>query len=50
MKFEYDKDVDAAYVYLEHLLKDGEVVENPTRRFLSGVASRVRGLLPGYRK
>ncbi len=25
MKFEYDKDVGAAYVYLEHPIKDGEV-------------------------
>lgn len=25
MKFEYDKDVDAAYVYLGHPLKNGEV-------------------------
>ena len=25
MKFEYDKEVDAAYVYLEHPIKDGEV-------------------------
>ena len=28
----------------------GELVESPARRFLSGVTSRVRGLLPGYRK
>ena len=25
MKFEYDEDVDAAYVYLEHPIKNGEV-------------------------
>lgn len=25
MKFEYDKDVDAAYIYVEHPIKDGEV-------------------------
>ncbi len=25
MKFEYDKDVDAAYIYLEYPLKDGQV-------------------------
>ena len=25
MKFEYDKDVDAAYIYLEHPIKDGQV-------------------------
>ena len=25
MKFEYDKDIDAAYVYLEYPIKDGEV-------------------------
>ena len=25
MKFEYDKDVDAAYVYIGHPIKDGEV-------------------------
>lgn len=25
MKFEYDKDVDAAYVYIEHPIKDKEV-------------------------
>ena len=25
MKFEYDKEIDAAYVYIEHLIKDGEV-------------------------
>ncbi len=25
MKFEYDKDADAAYIYLEHPIKDGEV-------------------------
>ncbi len=25
MKFEYDKDVDAAYIYLEHPIKDKQV-------------------------
>ena len=25
MKFEYDKEVDAAYVYIEHPIKEGEV-------------------------
>ena len=25
MKFEYDKEVDAAYIYLEYPIKDGEV-------------------------
>lgn len=25
MKFEYDKEVDAAYVYIEHPIKNGEV-------------------------
>ncbi|MBS3137605.1 DUF2283 domain-containing protein [Candidatus Woesearchaeota archaeon] len=25
MKFEYDKEVDAAYVYLQYPIKDGEV-------------------------
>ena len=25
MKLEYDKEVDAAYLYLEHPIKDGEV-------------------------
>ena len=25
MKFEYDKDADAAYIYLEHPLKEGQV-------------------------
>ena len=25
MKFEYDKDVDAAYIYLEHSIKEGQV-------------------------
>lgn len=25
MKFEYNKDVDAAYIYLEHPIKDGEI-------------------------
>ena len=25
MKFEYDKEVDAAYIYLQHPIKDGEV-------------------------
>ena len=25
MKFEYDKEVDAAYVYIEHPIKGGEV-------------------------
>jgi len=25
MKFEYDKEVDAAYIYLKYPLKDGEV-------------------------
>ena len=25
MKFEYDRDVDAAYIYLQHPIKDGEV-------------------------
>ena len=25
MKFEYDKDADAAYVYLKYPIKDGEV-------------------------
>ena len=25
MKFEYDKEVDAAYVYIGHPIKDGEV-------------------------
>ena len=25
MKFEYDKDVDAAYIYLEETIADGEV-------------------------
>ena len=25
MKFEYDKSVDAAYIYLEHPIKQGEV-------------------------
>ena len=24
MKFEYDKEVDAAYIYLEHPIKEGE--------------------------
>lgn len=24
MKFEYDKDVDAAYIYLKHPIKEGE--------------------------
>ena len=24
MKFEYDKDVDAAYIYLQHPIKEGE--------------------------
>ena len=25
MKFEYDKEVDAAYIYIEDAIKDGEV-------------------------
>lgn len=25
MKFEYDEDVDAAYIYIEHPIKEGEV-------------------------
>jgi len=25
MKFEYDKDVDAAFIYLEYPIKDGQV-------------------------
>jgi len=25
MKFEYDKDVDAAYIYIEYPIRDGEV-------------------------
>jgi len=25
MKFEYDKDADAAYIYLEYLIQDGQV-------------------------
>ena len=25
MKFEYDEEIDAAYIYLEHPLKDGQV-------------------------
>ena len=25
MKFEYDKEVDAAYIYIEHPIKSGEV-------------------------
>jgi uncharacterized protein YuzE len=25
MKIQYDKDVDAAYIYLEHPIKEGEV-------------------------
>ena len=25
MKFEYDKDADAAYIYIEHPIKEGEV-------------------------
>ncbi len=25
MKFEYDKEVDAAYIYLEYPIKDGQV-------------------------
>jgi len=24
MKFEYDKDTDAAYIYFEHLIKNGQ--------------------------
>ncbi|MBI2583264.1 MAG: DUF2283 domain-containing protein [Candidatus Aenigmarchaeota archaeon] len=27
MKFEYDKDVDAAYIYIEHPIKEGQVKE-----------------------
>ncbi len=28
MKFEYDKDVDAAYIYVEYPIKDGEIKKN----------------------
>ena len=27
MKFEYDKEVDAAYIYLKHPIEDGEAVK-----------------------
>lgn len=28
MKFEYDKEADAAYIYLEYPIKDGEAKKN----------------------